>query len=57
MAQKETAQHATETVEQRSERLRKLSETDHAKCASERQVTLQRKSLKEWQTNPPRRGK
>ena len=49
--ERERAQCATETVEERSERLRKLKEKDHAKhttkTASERQATLQWKSTHE----------
>ena len=48
---KETARRAAETVEQRSERLKKQRERERARCtaqtASERQVTSHQRSTRE----------
>ena len=55
---------AAKTAEQRSKRLRKRRERDHARCAaqtaSERQAISQQKvpmNAKEWQLKPLRREK
>ena len=46
---KRAARRAAETVEQRSERLKKRQERDHARCAA--QTANERQATSQWRSN------